>query len=144
MLHRYAKATVGDPLAGALMGPLHREAQVQQYLEGIEKAKAAGGRVLFGGRRVEHALGGFFVQPTLVAMPGHVPVMHEELFVPILYAVKYKTLDEAIAMNNAVPQGLSSSLFTRDQKNVFEWTSAVGSDCGLGEQRFVLVLVFVF
>ncbi len=85
---RYAKATVGDPLAGALMGPLHREAQVAQYLEGIERAKAAGGKVRFGGRRVEHALGGFFVQPALVEMPGHVPVMHEELFVPILYAVK--------------------------------------------------------
>jgi acyl-CoA reductase-like NAD-dependent aldehyde dehydrogenase len=94
-------------------------------------------KVRFGGKRVEHALGGFFVQPALVEMPSHAPVMHEELFVPILYAVKYRTLEEAIAMNNAVPQGLSSSLFTRDQKNVFEWTSAQGSDCGLGELFFV-------
>jgi aldehyde dehydrogenase family 7 protein A1 len=101
----YKKVTVGDPLAGALMGPLHRDVQVQQYLNGVQKAISQGGKLHFGGNAVKHDLGGFFVEPALIAMPTHAPVMSEELFVPILYAVRYKTLDEAIVLNNCVPQG---------------------------------------
>ena len=80
---------------------------------------------------MEHSLGGFFVEPTLITMPEHHEVMKEELFVPILYAIKYSSLDEAFKLNNSVPQGLSSALFTQNQQNVFRWTSAAGSDCGL-------------
>ena len=127
----YSSATVGDPLAGALMGPLHSANQVKQFLAGVERAKQAGGKVISGGNVIQHEAGGNFVEPTLIEMPCDHEVMHEELFVPILYALKYKTLDEAIAINNSVPQGLSSALFTRSQSNIFRWTSAAGSDCGL-------------
>ena len=127
----YASATVGDPLKGALMGPLHTRKQVEQFEAGVARAVEAGGKVLSGGRVVSHEAGGNFVEPTLIEMSTHHEVMHEELFVPILYAMKYRTLDEAIQLNNSVPQGLSSALFTRSQANVFRWTSAAGSDCGL-------------
>jgi acyl-CoA reductase-like NAD-dependent aldehyde dehydrogenase len=127
----YASATVGDPLDGALMGPLHSKAQVEQFTFGVERAVAAGGKIEFGGKVLEHSLGGFFVEPTLISMPEHLDLMKEELFVPILYAIKYQTLEEAFSLNNCVPQGLSSALFTQNQQNVFKWTSAAGSDCGL-------------
>ena len=107
------------------------KAQVEQYLNGIEKAVAAGGKVLTGGKRIESLGNGNFVEPTLIHMPTHSEVIHEELFVPIAYIMSYKTLDQAIEWNNSVPQGLSSSLFTKDQRNVFKWTSAQGSYCGL-------------
>ena len=73
----------------------------------------------------------FCVQPALVAIGAAAPIVQEELFVPILHVIKFDTFEEAVALNNGVPQGLSSSLFTRDMRTVFKWMGPGGSDCGI-------------
>jgi aldehyde dehydrogenase (NAD+) len=75
--------------------------------------------------------GGHYVRPALVEMPGQTPVMHRETFAPILYAAPYRSLDEAIAWHNAVPQGLASSIFTNDIREAERFMSGWGSDCGI-------------
>jgi len=121
---------IGDPLEkGVLMGPVHTPGAVKEYKEGLEEILKQGGKILYGGKVLERE--GYFVEPTLVAINHDAPIVKTELFVPILYAMKFKTLDEAIAWNNEVPQGLSSSLFTNHQENIFRWTGPTGSDCGL-------------
>lgn len=74
---------------------------------------------------------GNYVYPTLVEIDGNAPIVKEELFVPILYLIKFKTFEEAIALNNGVPQGLSSSIFTSNIQNLFKWVGPLGSDCGI-------------
>ena len=128
----YASVRVGDPLdARTLMGPLHTAAAVTEFEEGLAEIRRQGGTVLTGGGRAPAAGAGFFVQPTVVAIDHAAPIVQTELFVPILYVCKFATLDEAIAMNNGVPQGLSSSLFTRDMRATFQWLGPAGSDCGI-------------
>ena len=128
----YASVRVGDPLdARTLMGPLHTAAAVAEFEAGLAEIKRQGGVVLAGGARAPAAGAGFFVQPTVVAIDHAAPIVQTELFVPILYVCKFATLDEAIAMNNGVPQGLSSSLFTTDMRATFKWLGAAGSDCGI-------------
>lgn len=131
----YAEITAGH--VGTLLGPVHSERAVAIYLQGISRAKAEGGRVIFGGNRLTSGTGGgWFVEPAIVELPAgktsHGPgsIVHEELFVPILYLVKVKSFEEAVELNNAVAQGLSSSLYTRDMRKVFEWISH-RSDCGI-------------
>lgn len=82
-----------------------------------------------GGKRVDRK--GYFVEPTIIEAPQHAPFLQEEYFVPILFTQKFKTLDEAIAMNNNTRYGLSSSLFTRNVGNAYKWTGPNGSDCGI-------------
>lgn len=131
----YASVKIGDPLGGALCGPLHSTAAIDVYEKAIAAATAAGGKVLVGGRRLIPAevggLAGNFVQPTLLEAPLGAAFTAHEAFVPILYVMRFKTLDEAIAVNNGVSQGLSSSLFTRDSNNVWKWIGPAGSDCGI-------------
>jgi aldehyde dehydrogenase family 7 protein A1 len=131
----YASVTIGDPLGGALCGPLHSLAALKVYDDAIAAAKAGGGRVLVGGRRLQPAevggLTGNFVQPTLLEAPLNAPFTVHEAFVPILYVSKFSTLEQAIDANNSVPQGLSSSLFTRDSNSIFKWIGPNGSDCGI-------------
>ena len=86
---------------------------------------------MYGGKVVEEKQGGNYVYPTLVEIDGNAPIVKEELFVPILYLIKFKTLDEAIKLNNDVPQGLSSSMFTKNLQNLFKWIGPLGSDCGI-------------
>jgi hypothetical protein len=121
----YASVKIGDPLGGALCGPLHSTAALDVYEKAIATATAAGGKVLVGGRRLIPAevggLAGNFVQPTLLEAPLGAAFTAHEAFVPILYVMRFKTLDQAIAVNNGVSQGLSSSLFTRDSNNVWKW-----------------------
>lgn len=74
---------------------------------------------------------GNYVMPTIVEIDWRAPIVKTELFVPILYILKFDTLEEAIKINNSVPQGLSSAMFTNDVKNVFKWTGPLGSDCGI-------------
>ena len=127
----YKNISIGDPLqAGVLCGPLHNPAAVKMYAEGIEKAKAQGGKVLVGGKVLSDRPGNF-VEPTLIAIEHDAPVVAHELFAPILYVIKIKNLAEGIKNNNSVPQGLSSSLFTTNQAAIFEWTGPNGSDCGI-------------
>ena len=100
-------------------------------MDGIKEIKAQGGKVLYGGTEHETLKNGNFVVPTIVEIDHNADIVKTELFVPILYVFKFKDLDEAIAMNNSVPQGLSSSMFTKNMQNVFKWTGPNGSDCGL-------------
>ena len=125
------EAHMGDPLTpGVLMGPLIDAAAVRRFEAMVEKAQAAGGRVVSGGR----ARGGpgHFVLPTLIT--GVRPddeVVRTETFAPILYVLPYRTLEEAIAIQNGVPQGLSSAVFTQDLKVSEHFLSSAGSDCGI-------------
>lgn len=122
---------IGDPMEpNTLVGPLHTRAAVKEYEDGIEEIKKQGGKILVGGHAL-HDRPGFFVEPTIVEINHDAEIVKTELFVPILYIIKYKTFDDAIAYNNEVPQGLSSAVFTQDMSEVFRWTGPGGSDCGL-------------
>jgi aldehyde dehydrogenase (NAD+) len=128
----YANISVGDPLAGdALVGPLIDGAAFEAMRKALDAARAAGGRV-HGGERVDvNGQGSFYVRPALVEMDEQAGCVREETFAPILYVLKYDTLDEAIALQNGVPQGLSSSIFATDMREVEQFLSASGSDCGI-------------
>jgi len=126
----YATVKIGDPLeSGVLCGPLHTKTAVQEFKEGIQRVKDEGGKILFGGKVLERE--GNFVEPTLTSIRSDASVIQDELFVPILHIMKIRSLEEAIELNNNVPQGLASSLFTTNQAAIFKWTGALGSDCGI-------------
>jgi aldehyde dehydrogenase family 7 protein A1 len=127
----YKTITPGDPLApGTLLGPLHTRAAVKEFTDGLATIAAQGGVVLAGGA-VYADRPGNYVAPTLVAIDHAAPVVQTELFVPILYVCKFATFEQAVAMNNGVPQGLSSSLFTSSMQLSFAWVGPGGSDCGI-------------
>lgn len=126
----YKQVKIGDPLdAQTLMGPLIDRAAVERFEQTIAEVRVQGGEILFGGKVLSGR--GFFVEPTLVSARNEWSVVQRETFAPILYLMTYRTLDEAIAMNNAVKQGLSSALFTNSVKSTERFLSAVGSDCGI-------------
>ncbi|MDP1601690.1 MAG: aldehyde dehydrogenase family protein [Legionella sp.] len=129
--HAYEQITIGDPLDGNnLMGPLIDEQAVEQFKQAISRVKSAGGQVVFGGDVLSKA--GYFVQPTLVCdVKNDWDIVQEETFAPILYVMSYTSITEAIALQNGVPQGLSSALFTQNLKNAERFLSAFGSDCGI-------------
>ena len=129
--YKQVEGKIGDPTDPAnLMGPLNSDGAVQQFLASIEKAKASGGTVHTGGTRIDRA--GNFVLPAIVTgLKNSDEVVQHETFAPILYVMKYSTLDEAIEMQNGVPQGLSSSIFTTNLKVAERFLSAAGSDCGI-------------
>ncbi|PUA17126.1 aldehyde dehydrogenase family protein [Glaciimonas sp. PCH181] len=129
----YASVKVGDPLdAETLVGPLVDQQAFDAMQKALAQARAEGG-VVTGGERVD--LNGdadaFYVRPALVRMPQQSAIMHHETFAPILYVTRYESFDEAIRLNNAVPQGLSSAVFTNDMREAEAFMSATGSDCGL-------------
>jgi aldehyde dehydrogenase (NAD+) len=122
--------TIGDPLdASTLMGPLINVRAVASMQEALATARAQGAEVLCGGTRVERD--GFFVTPAIVRAPRGLPIAHEETFAPILYVFEIDSIQDAIAMNNEVRQGLSSAVFTRSIAASERFLSAVGSDCGI-------------
>ena len=122
---------IGDPTDPTnLMGPLNSRDAVQGYLDAVEKAKASGGTIATGGAMIDGK--GNFVLPTIITgLSNDAEVVQTETFAPILYVMKIKSMDEAIALQNAVPQGLSSSIFTTNLKAAEAFLSAVGSDCGI-------------
>ena len=123
----WASVPVGNPLEdGTLVGPLIDEAAVEAMAAALERARAEGGSV-FGGERLE----GRYVRPALVEMPEQTPITLTETFAPILYVIRYATLDEAIAAHNEAPQGLASSIFSNDIREAETFLSAAGSDCGI-------------
>ena len=128
---KQVEGKIGDPTDPAnLMGPLNSRGAVEQFLASIEKAKAAGGKLETGGTAIDRP--GNFVLPAIVSgLKNSDEVVQHETFAPILYVMKYATLDEAIDMQNAVPQGLSSSIFTQNLKAAERFLSAAGSDCGI-------------
>ncbi|KAF1691249.1 aldehyde dehydrogenase family protein [Pseudoxanthomonas jiangsuensis] len=129
--YKQVEGKIGDPLDTAnLMGPLNSAAAVEQFLDSVAKAKAAGGKVETGGTALDRP--GHFVLPTIVSgLKNSDAVVQHETFAPILYVMKYSTLDEAIEMQNGVPQGLSSAIFTQNLKAAEKFLSAAGSDCGI-------------
>ncbi len=131
LVEGYGQVPIGDPLdEGTLMGPLVSERAVENMMAALETARAAGGEILVGGNRLPE-LGPTFVEPTVVKMPEQNPLVCEETFAPILYLMEYETLDEAIAIHNGVPQGLSSAIFTTNLLTAERFLSATGSDCGI-------------
>ena len=127
----YRQVPIGDALApGTLMGPLVNMPAVDQMFEAIEQAKAQGGVVVCGGNR-RPEVGPFFVDATIIRMPGQTPIVKQETFAPILYVMEYDQFSEALAMHNDVPQGLSSAIFTESMRRAEEFLSARGSDCGI-------------
>ena len=130
LVRAYRQVRVGDPLdPGTLMGPLTDEAAVERFEAAVAAAEDQGGRVLTGGKRIDGE--GCFVEPTLVEARNDWDIVQSETFAPILYVIPYETLDDAIAMQNDVPQGLSSALFTTDLASAERYLSASGSDCGI-------------
>ncbi|WP_309092519.1 aldehyde dehydrogenase family protein [Phenylobacterium sp.] len=127
----YASVPVGDPReAGTLVGPLIDAASFEAMQKALADARAAGGKV-HGGERVDAGEDAFYVRPALVEMDAQTDVVKRETFAPILYVMKYRDLEEAIALQNDVPQGLSSSIFTNDMREAELFISARGSDCGI-------------
>jgi aldehyde dehydrogenase (NAD+) len=130
LMQAYQQVKVGDPLnSGVLMGPLIDEKALEEFRMTLEEVKADGGEILFGGNVLEGP--GFFVEPTLVRAENHWKVVQRETFAPILYVMSYQTLEEAMALHNQVPQGLSSSLFTLNLRHAEKFLSCQGSDCGI-------------
>lgn len=130
----YAQVRIGNPLApGTLMGPLIDLNAVECFTNAILAAKQHGGRVLCGGRRLTGAAypGGGYVTPCIITAENAWPIVQHETFAPILYVMRYRTLDEAIALHNGVPQGLTSAIFTNDVREAELFVSARGSDCGI-------------
>jgi aldehyde dehydrogenase (NAD+) len=123
----WAGVPVGNPLEeGTLVGPLIDEAAVEAMQSALERAGAEGGTAC-GGERLD----GLYVRPALVEMPGQTAITLAETFAPILYVMRYGSLDEAIAAHNEAPQGLASSIFTNDIREAETFLSAAGSDCGI-------------
>jgi aldehyde dehydrogenase (NAD+) len=131
LVKAYAHIRLGDPLdASTLMGPLVNGSAVEAMLAAIAQAKAQGGEVLCGGHR-RADLGPRFVEPTIIRMSAQTDIVKRETFAPILYLLEYDTLDEALDLHNAVPQGLSSAIFTDSLRQAEQFLSARGSDCGI-------------
>jgi aldehyde dehydrogenase (NAD+) len=128
----YARISVGDPArSDALVGPLIDGHAFEAMQNALAAARAAGASV-HGGERVEvNGPASFYVRPALVEAPRQAGPVVEETFAPILYVLKYRDIDEAIALQNGVPQGLSSSIFATDMRDVERFLSARGSDCGI-------------
>ncbi len=129
----YAQIRVGDPReASTLVGPLIDGNAFKAMQHALAQARTEGGEVS-GGTRVEvtGCEGGYYARPAIVRMPGQTDIVREETFAPILYAFGYNDLDEAIATQNDVPQGLSSCIFTNDLREAERFLSVSGSDCGI-------------
>jgi aldehyde dehydrogenase (NAD+) len=130
----YSQIKIGNPLDTAHhVGPLIDLTAVQNYEDSIAKAIAEGGSLLAGGQVLsgDSYSSGCYVSPAIVAMPTQTATVCHETFAPILYLLKYSTLDQAIALQNAVPQGLSSSIFTLNMREAEQFLSVSGSDCGI-------------
>ncbi|MHC4548312.1 MAG: L-piperidine-6-carboxylate dehydrogenase [Planctomycetota bacterium] len=124
----YETARIGDPLEEeTLVGPLIDAEAVDHVVAAIATVQAQGGTLLCGGEKLE----GCYLRPAIAEVPPEAPIVQEETFGPLLYLMRYDTLDEAIRMHNDVPQGLSSAIFTRDVLEAETFLSHVGSDCGI-------------
>ena len=130
----YGQLKIGNPLDSKNhVGPLIDKGAVQDYLNAIEKAKQEGGKILVDGGVLtgEGYESGCYVKPCIVEAKNEFHIVQEETFAPILYVMKYKTIEEAIAMQNGVPQGLSSAIFTNSMREMELFLSHAGSDCGI-------------
>lgn len=127
----YGSIRIGSPLvSGTLVGPLIDEAAFSAMQEALDEADEAGGKILIGGVR-QKSKGGYYVSPAIVEMNAQVDIVKHETFAPILYVMTYERFEDALSMNNDVPQGLSSCIFTTDLREAERFVSASGSDCGI-------------
>ena len=127
----YESIKIGDPLdPDTLVGPLIDDDAVQNMQNALKKVKEEGGSILCGGDVLEN-MEGHYVKPAICEVENHYKIVQNETFAPILYLIKYKTLDEAIEYHNGVRQGLSSSIFTLNMREAERFLSHAGSDCGI-------------
>ena len=130
LISAYKQVKIGDPLEDdTLMGPLINRGAVEDFSRAINLVVDKGGKVLYGG--AVNSGPGNFVTPAIVSAENSWDIVQEETFAPVLYLMKYNSLDEAISMHNDVPQGLSSSMFTANINNAEKFLSCSGSDCGI-------------
>ncbi len=133
LVANYKRVRIGDPLdPRTLMGPLIDEDAVAAYEQALAAAKRQGGKVLYGGKVLPPPFGRrTFVLPTIIAIRNEAEIVQNETFAPILYVMKYRKLEEALALHNGVPQGLSSGIFTDSVAEGEAFVSYLGSDCGI-------------
>jgi aldehyde dehydrogenase (NAD+) len=130
----YGRLPIGDPFdESTLVGPLVHKASYTGMRAALDRAAEEGGTLCAGGERqlAEAAPEGYYVRPALVRMPAQTAVVREETFAPILYVLTYRDFDEAVRLHNDVPQGLSSGIFTADQREAERFLAADGADCGI-------------
>tara|TARA_B100000676_G_C17866749_1_gene726366 strand:- start:141 stop:983 length:843 start_codon:yes stop_codon:yes gene_type:complete len=131
LVSAYKQVRIGDPLKDdTLMGPLIDASAVSDYSKAIQAAVSEGGEVLCGGKVLDFNSGSY-VEPTIIKVKPNFNIVKEETFAPILYVMEYDDLNDAVAIHNDVPQGLSSAIFTNSIKNSEKFLSARGSDCGI-------------
>ncbi len=135
LIQAYQSLRIGDPREnGVLVGPLIDQEAATHMERALSQAQAEGGKILYGGHRAAGAgipSGGAYVHPAIIHMPTQTDIVRTETFAPILYVMTYQKFEDALALNNDVPQGLSSCLFTGDIRESERFLSAVGSDCGI-------------
>lgn len=131
LIHAYKQVPMGNPVDDAiLVGPMVSVDAVDEMMNAIEQAKTEGGKLVTGGRRCPE-LGPNFAEPTIIRMPAQTDIVGKETFAPILYLLEYEEIDEALSLNNDVPQGLSSGIFTDSVRQAERFLSGIGSDCGI-------------
>ncbi|MEG0678086.1 MAG: aldehyde dehydrogenase family protein, partial [Comamonas sp.] len=134
LLKAYSSLRIGDPLQNdTLVGPLIDASAFAAMQQAIAQAFQQGGKLLTGGQRLleQQFPQGFYAAPAIVDMPAQTAIVQQETFAPLLYVLSYEALEQAIACNNDVPQGLSSCIFSNDLREVESFLSAAGSDCGM-------------
>ena len=135
LVRAYEQVQIGNPMAdGTLCGPLIHDGAVQAMEASIAEVQKLGGKVLVQGGRIQlegELKGGHYVKPAIVRAENEWPVVQRETFAPLLYVIRFTDLEDAIQKHNAVPQGLSSSIFTLNMRDAERFLSAVGSDCGI-------------
>src|SRR5262249_15391222 len=134
LMNAYQHIHIGHPLDNkTLVGPLIDKGAVKMFLEAIERVKKENGNIIYGGEVMqgEGYESGCYVRPAIAEVKGNLYIVCEETFAPLLYLMKYKTTEEAIALHNDVPQGLSSAIFTMNLLEAEKFLSHEGSDCGI-------------
>jgi len=129
----YARLPIGNPLEeGTLVGPLVDAHAFEAMEKTLIRAKDEGGTITGGGRLfADRFPNAFYARPAIVEMPAQTAIVRHETFAPILYVMRYRDFDDALARHNAVPQGLSSCIFTQDMQEAEKFLAASGSDCGI-------------
>jgi aldehyde dehydrogenase (NAD+) len=130
----FGRLPIGDPFGdGTLVGPLINDQAYRGLVAALDEAQSDGGEIVAGGarREVTGHPDAYYVEPALVRMPAQTDLVRRETFAPLLYVLTYSDFDAAVAIHNDVPQGLSSSIFTRDQREAERFLAADGSDCGI-------------
>jgi aldehyde dehydrogenase (NAD+) len=134
LINAYKQITIGNPLEeGILMGPMVDKAAVETMKAALDQLKKEGGKILYGGEVLEGEQypGGLYVRPCIAEAENHYDIVQHETFAPILYVMKYKTMEEALKLHNGVSQGLSSAIFSTNLHQIEYFLGPEGSDCGI-------------